>query len=106
MGTNELPAALLRSDFTHLIGGEAVRGSDAFEVINPATGAAFALCPSASRAERDAAVEAARRAAPGWSARSYEERRALIGELSATMSQRRSTRQRQLQAARRRLTAN
>jgi len=86
MGTNELPAALLRSDFTHLIGGEAVRGSDAFEVINPATGAAFALCPSASRAELDAAVEAARRAAPGWSARSYEERRALIGELSATLA--------------------
>jgi acyl-CoA reductase-like NAD-dependent aldehyde dehydrogenase len=83
--TNEIPPAVLRSDFTHLIGGEAVPGSNAFEVIDPASGAAFALCPSASRAELDAAVEAARRAAPAWRARSYEQRRALIDELAATL---------------------
>jgi acyl-CoA reductase-like NAD-dependent aldehyde dehydrogenase len=86
MGTNEIPAAVLRSDFTHLIGGQAIRGSNAFEVINPATGAAFALCPSASRAELDTAVAAARSAAPAWSARSYEERRALVGELAASLA--------------------
>jgi acyl-CoA reductase-like NAD-dependent aldehyde dehydrogenase len=86
MGTNKILAAVLRSDFTHLIAGEAVRGSNAFEVINPASGAAFALCPSASRSELDTAVSAARAAAPAWSARSYEERRALIGELAATLA--------------------
>src|SRR5271170_3619866 len=85
MGTSDLPAAALRTDFTHLIGGLAVRGSNAFEVINPATGAAFALCPAASRDELDAAVAAARLAAPAWAARSYAERRALIHELAADL---------------------
>jgi acyl-CoA reductase-like NAD-dependent aldehyde dehydrogenase len=81
-----MPAATLRSDFTHLIDGHAVRGSNAFEVINPATGAAFALCPSASRDELDAAVAAARQAAPAWAARTYAERRALIHELSVALA--------------------
>ena len=39
-----------------------------FEVVDPATGRAFALCPDASRADLDAAVAAARRAFPAWAA--------------------------------------
>jgi acyl-CoA reductase-like NAD-dependent aldehyde dehydrogenase len=86
MSSEPLAAAALRSDFTHLIGGKAVRGSNAFEVINPATGAAFALCPAANREELDAAVSAARAAAPAWAARSYEARRALIHELATALA--------------------
>lgn len=47
-------------------------------VINPATGRAFATAPRADQGQLDAAVAAAGRAFPGWAARSYAERRALI----------------------------
>ncbi|MEW6271260.1 MAG: aldehyde dehydrogenase family protein [Thermodesulfobacteriota bacterium] len=45
--------------FAHLIDGELVAGSDHFAVVNPATGAPFARCPSATRAELERAVAAA-----------------------------------------------
>jgi acyl-CoA reductase-like NAD-dependent aldehyde dehydrogenase len=86
MNTTHTTAAALRDDFTHLIAGAAVRGSNRFEVINPATGAAFALCPAATRAELDAAVSAARHAAAAWSAQTFAERRAKISELAASLA--------------------
>lgn len=62
----------------HLIGGRLV-GSDAtFEVIDPATGEAFARCPDASREQFEAAVAAARAAFPDWSARPLAERRGAL----------------------------
>ncbi|MBB5984779.1 aldehyde dehydrogenase family protein [Sphingobium lignivorans] len=70
----------------HLIGGRPVTGNAGFEVIDPATGRAFALCPDASRADLDAAVAAARAAFPGWAARTYEDRRALIAALADRIS--------------------
>ncbi len=45
----EPPGAALRADFRHLIDGELVASPLSFEVINPATGAAFARCPDATR---------------------------------------------------------
>jgi hypothetical protein len=42
-------SAALRADFRHLIDGELVRRPLSFEVISPATGAAFARCPEATR---------------------------------------------------------
>lgn len=55
-------------EYTMTIGGEPVTSSARIDVINPATGQAFASAPDASAADLDCAVEAARRALPGWSA--------------------------------------
>ena len=71
--------AVLATDFTLTIDGQAVRGSTTLDVVNPATGRVFATCPSAGRAELDRAVTGARRAFPEWRDRSYEERAAFIG---------------------------
>jgi acyl-CoA reductase-like NAD-dependent aldehyde dehydrogenase len=79
------PGSVLRSDFCHLIDGELVASPLHFEVVNPATGAAFALCPDATRAQLDAAVAAARRAAPAWALASFAERRALIQRMAAAL---------------------
>ena len=68
----------MKSDFTLTIDGEAAGGQFTLDVINPATGAVFARCPAAGRADLDRAVNAARRAFPEWSARSFEERAAAI----------------------------
>ena len=62
----------------HLIDGALVAGEAGFEVIDPATGLAFALCPEASRAELDRAVAAARRAFPAWRDAGFDRRREAI----------------------------
>lgn len=68
--------------FTMLINGRAEPGATTFDVINPATGEAFAQCPKADKALLDEAVAAAKAAFPAWSARSFEERAALMAELA------------------------
>ena len=65
-----------------LIDGALVAGNASFEVVNPATGRAFALCPDASQADLDTAVAAARRAFPAWAALGFEKRRELIFALA------------------------
>jgi acyl-CoA reductase-like NAD-dependent aldehyde dehydrogenase len=75
----------LRADFRHLIDGAQLDSEQHFEVINPATGAAFALCPSASRGQLDAAVAAAARAFNTWRATSFEERRALVSRMAEAL---------------------
>ena len=72
----------LRTDFAHLIDGELVRAGEPLDVVNPATGAVFARCGAAGRAELDRAVAAARRAFVAWKARSFEERRAAIQQMA------------------------
>jgi acyl-CoA reductase-like NAD-dependent aldehyde dehydrogenase len=79
------PAPALRSDFSHLIDGELVGSPLGFEVINPATGAAFARCPQATRAQLDAAVAAARRAAPRWAGLPAAGRREYILRMAAAL---------------------
>jgi hypothetical protein len=49
-------AANLRTDFKLLIGGELVDGEESLDVINPATGAVFARCPAAGKAQSDHAI--------------------------------------------------
>jgi acyl-CoA reductase-like NAD-dependent aldehyde dehydrogenase len=66
------------SDYSMLINGKSVGAEGSIEVVNPATEAAIATVPDASLAQLDDAVAAARRALPGWSAHSMDERRALI----------------------------
>ena len=74
--------ATLRADFALLIDGELVGGPEELDVVNPATGAVFARCPAAGKAELDRAVAAARRAFPQWRAASYASRREAICRLA------------------------
>jgi acyl-CoA reductase-like NAD-dependent aldehyde dehydrogenase len=82
--SNPMPSAqsVLRNDFHQLIAGELQDSDTRFEVINPATAAPFALCPAATRAQLDAAVQAAALAQPAWRACGYEQRRALLRRMT------------------------
>jgi acyl-CoA reductase-like NAD-dependent aldehyde dehydrogenase len=73
------------SDFHLLIGGELVDGEESLEVINPATGAVFAHCPAAGKAQLDHAIVTARRASVAWGATSFEERRAAIKVMATVL---------------------
>jgi len=66
------------SEFKQLVNGELLDSPTTFEVVNPATGAAFARSPLATRAQLDAAVAAAQHAQPAWRELGYAARRALI----------------------------
>lgn len=66
------------SDYSMLINGKAATAEHSIDVVNPATEAVIATVPEASLAQLDEAVAAARSALPEWSARSMDERRALI----------------------------
>jgi acyl-CoA reductase-like NAD-dependent aldehyde dehydrogenase len=66
------------SDYSMLINGESVTAENTFEVINPATETVITTVPEASLTQLNEAVAAARRALPGWSGQSMDERRALI----------------------------
>ena len=52
-------------EYSMYIGGEFVTANHTFDVINPATGEAFAKCPAGSAEHVDLAVKAARAAIPG-----------------------------------------
>ncbi|MEW9572989.1 aldehyde dehydrogenase family protein [Rhodanobacter sp. Si-c] len=56
----------MQQGFTHTIDGKGEGSAASFEVINPATGVAFALCPDATHEQLDRAVAAARRAFVAW----------------------------------------
>ncbi|OYY90355.1 MAG: aldehyde dehydrogenase [Sphingomonas sp. 28-66-16] len=75
-------------EFKLLIDGELVAGTSRFDVINPATGAAFAECAKADETQLDQAVAAAKRAFPAWSARPIEDRAALVGKLADALEAR------------------
>jgi acyl-CoA reductase-like NAD-dependent aldehyde dehydrogenase len=64
-----------------LIDGKLVPGAGEIDVINPATGEAFAKCPVADETQLNAAVAAAKRAFPAWSKRPWTERQALLEKL-------------------------
>jgi acyl-CoA reductase-like NAD-dependent aldehyde dehydrogenase len=72
--------------FRHLIDGTLEPGSRAFDVIDPATGQAFARCPDATRDDVERAISAAARAfATAWSRDESARRRTLarMGEVLA-----------------------
>ncbi|MEJ2760106.1 MAG: aldehyde dehydrogenase family protein [Gammaproteobacteria bacterium] len=77
----------LQTDFSHIIGGEAVTGDDRMDVINPSTGRAFARCPRAGEKELDRAVAAAREAFKSWSETRYAERAALLGRMAEALEE-------------------
>ncbi|MCW6533039.1 MULTISPECIES: aldehyde dehydrogenase family protein [Sphingomonas] len=78
----------MNRDFRLLIDGEAIAGASTFDVVNPATGAAFAQCPKADAALVDRAVAAAKRAFPGWAATPIEERAALVAKIADALEAR------------------
>lgn len=65
-----------------LIDGELRAGDDVLPVVNPATGAVLEEAPRASAAQLDQAVEAARRAYPGWAAMSLDARKAVLAAIA------------------------
>ncbi len=70
------------SEYRMLIGGQLVEGASTMPVVNPATGEAFAICPRASVAQADAAIEAAKEAFGPWSALSVSQRQAYLVKLA------------------------
>mgnify|MGYP000482204134 FL=1 len=69
-----------QAPYTMTIGGQAVAGTTSFEVLNPATGQVIGSAPDCTPEQLDAAVAAARKAFPAWSATPIEKRReALLG---------------------------
>ncbi len=68
-----------------IINGQTVQTATTFDVINPATGEAFAQCSQGDASSVDAAVAAARAAFPAWSRTSSDERKAKTHELAAIL---------------------
>ncbi|NBC36641.1 aldehyde dehydrogenase family protein [Novosphingobium sp. FSY-8] len=69
-------------EYRLLIDGQLVAGASSFDVINPATEAVVASCPKADEAQLNAAVAAAKAAFPAWSARTQDERAAMVHEIA------------------------
>jgi 5-carboxymethyl-2-hydroxymuconic-semialdehyde dehydrogenase len=65
----------------HLINGAAVRGSDYFQSVNPATQEVLAEVARGGAQEIDAAVTAAKAAFPAWAGKPATERAALLRKL-------------------------
>ena len=65
-----------------LIDGRLVDGAASLDVVDPATATVFATAQRADRAPLDAAVEAATRAFPAWSALSREQRAGYLETLA------------------------
>jgi acyl-CoA reductase-like NAD-dependent aldehyde dehydrogenase len=65
-------------DYTMTIGGAAAATARAFDVINPATGEAFARSPDATREDLDRAVTSAQHALAGWRATPFAERQQAL----------------------------
>src|SRR6187431_1166420 len=76
----------MSTTFSHLIGGAFVPGTRHFDVIDPATGEAFATCPDASRGQVDAAMDAAARAFAGTWSRDEALRRRTLAHMSEVLS--------------------
>lgn len=71
-----------------LINGELVEGAATLDVVDPATGRVFETCGRADRAQLDAAVAAARRAFPAWSAALPDDRARAMLAIADAIEQR------------------
>lgn len=68
--------------FKLIIGGELVNGANQMEVINPATEQPVGLCPVAGVEQLEDAIQAAKRAFPGWSNSPLDTRRTLMSAVA------------------------
>lgn len=71
--------------FAMHINAKAVQSGNTFDVINPATGTAFAQCQLGDASHVQLAVAAAKAAFPSWSQTSDEERTTLLHQLAAAI---------------------
>jgi aldehyde dehydrogenase (NAD+) len=67
-----------QASYTMTIGGHAISGATSFDVLNPATGQVIGSAPNCTPEQLDAAVAAARKAFPAWSATPIEKRREAL----------------------------
>ncbi|CAH0352798.1 MAG: aldehyde dehydrogenase family protein [Sphingobium sp.] len=65
-----------------IIDGKSETTAAHIDVINPANGQVFALCPAATSADLDRAVDAARQAFPLWAGKPDAERKAAVNTLA------------------------
>lgn len=72
---------------TMTIAGEAAIASRTLPVVNPATEELIAQAPNAGAAELDAAVAAARKALPAWSALPWGERQTLLSAIARKLTE-------------------
>lgn len=70
------------TDIKMLINGKPVGSDETFAVLNPATEQIIAQCPKATTDHLEQAVVAARTALPAWSAKTLDERRAIILQIA------------------------
>jgi acyl-CoA reductase-like NAD-dependent aldehyde dehydrogenase len=75
------------SDFTMTIGGKSAPAVDSFDVINPATGAAFTTAPECTKAQLDTAMQAAADAYRTWR-RDEAARREVLQRCAAVLTER------------------
>lgn len=73
------------ADYEMTIGGATAAAVNMMDVINPATGKAFAEAPDCTKEQLDAAVETARKAQPAWRALPIDERAALLLKCSEAL---------------------
>ena len=73
------------TDFKLLINGRLVPGASSIDVLNPATEDVVAACPTASEAQLNEAVAAAKAAFPAWSKRPLSERAEMLNKLADAM---------------------
>ena len=69
-------------DYKLLINGELTAGDTTMPVVNPATEEALADCPRASEDQLNQAVAAAKAAFPAWSAKTIDERKAVVNAMA------------------------
>ena len=74
------------NDYTMTIDGRPETAGTTFEAFNPATGEVVAHAPEATRAQLDAAVAAAKRAFPAWSATPLAERQAAVARIGEAIT--------------------
>lgn len=75
--------------YTATIDNRPITAKSTFAVVNPATAEPFADAPDCGADELDAAVDAARRAFPGWRDTPMAERQALVRALGAALAEHR-----------------
>ena len=72
--------------YTMTINGESAPTEASFEVVNPATGAAFATAPGCTRHQLDAAMDSALKAQRDWREDESARRRALVAAADALVA--------------------
>jgi acyl-CoA reductase-like NAD-dependent aldehyde dehydrogenase len=75
-------------DFRLLIDGQLTAGAATLEVVNPATGKTLTTCARADKAQLHAAVAAAKRAYPAWSATPIDTRRQALVKIADALQAR------------------